>query len=177
MKISEVLIKYKTDKHKNDNSGHCYGFVYDKLFEKFDRETKLEIIEIGTAYGESLLAWYEYFPNANITGIDIVDKVENKRLDINYIISDVNNLKLDKEYDIVIDDGSHKLNDVIYTVENFKLKKNGIMVIEDCQIPNDWLEKIKSVTNYLIEVFDLRNINQRQDDYLIVLRNDINKKS
>ena len=170
-KISQILSEHDTDKNKNTKKAHCYGFAYDQLFKSFDREAKLDIIEIGTEYGESLLAWREYFPNANITGVDIIDKVENKRPDINYIISDVNDLKLDKEYCIVIDDGSHKLKDAVYTVENFKLKVGGVMVIEDCQAPNHWFEKIRSVTNYSVEGIDLRSVNQRHDDYLIVLRN------
>jgi hypothetical protein len=35
-------------------------------------------------------------------------------------------MRPNKEYDIVIDDGSHKLSDVVHTVRNFKLKVVGI---------------------------------------------------
>jgi len=168
MKISNILKKYDTDK----NSGkHCYGPAYDQLFKSFNRKSNLDIIEIGTQFGESLRAWREFFPNADITGVDIVDIVEEKYPGIGYIISDVKELKMNKEFDIVIDDGSHKLSDVLYTVKNFKLKKNGMMIIEDCQAPGHWFRAIKELTEYSVEGIDLRSVNKRRDDYLIVLRN------
>ena len=179
MRISEILTKYisdnkkkhGTDKNKCDKLSHCYGLAYDGIFKPFDRNAELDIIEIGIEFGDSLLAWKEFFPNANISGIDIKDKVENKRNDIEYIFIDVRDFKPSKEYDIVIDDGSHKLKDVIYTVKNFKLKRGGVMIIEDCQAPNHWFEAIKKNTKYSIECIDLRQVNKRYDDYLIILRN------
>lgn len=168
MKISEVLLKYDTDKNKDR---HCYGRVYDYLFSFFDRKAPLEIIEIGTEFGESLLAWREFFPNAKITGVDIVDVVKKKRLDIKYLFTDVKDLRPKTPFDIVIDDGSHKLSEVVHVVRNFKLKAGGIMVIEDCQAPGHWYLKIKKHTQYSIECIDLREVNGQPDDYLIVLRN------
>jgi len=178
MRISELLTKYAytsdnehgTDKNRCKKWGHCYGLAYDHIFEKFDKNDKIDIIEVGTEYGASLIAWKEFFPNANVAGIDIVDRAENKRADIEYIISDVKDLKPEKEYDIVIDDGSHKLSDVIHTVKNFKLKVGGIMIIEDCQAPQHWFEKIRKNTNHTIELIDLRKVYGQHDDYLIVLR-------
>lgn len=171
MKISKVLEKYDTDKNKNLKDWHCYGKAYDHIFRSFNRKDKLDIIEIGTEYGESLLAWREFFPNANITGVDNVDSVEKKRDDIEYIISDVKKLKPKKEFDIVIDDGSHKLSDVLHTVWHFRLKVGGVMIIEDVQAPDHWYEKIKKNTRYHIETIDLRHINKQHDDFLIVLHN------
>jgi len=60
-KISHILSEYKTDKNNNEKRGHCYGKAYDLLFEPFNRLEKLDIIEIGTQYGESLLAWRDFF--------------------------------------------------------------------------------------------------------------------
>ena len=170
-KISQILTKYETDKNLCRKNAHCYGMAYDQIFKAFDRNAKLEIIEIGTEYGESLLAWREYFPNANISGIDNVDKVENKHEKIDYIISDVKNFKPDKELDIVIDDGSHKLSDVLCTVNNFKLKLGGVMIIEDAQAPVHWFEAIQKITKYSIETIDLREMYGQRDDFVIVLRN------
>lgn len=174
--ISDILTKYKdgfgsTDKNRCKKWGHCYGWAYDHIFKSFDKEAKLDLIEIGAEWGASLLAWREFFPNANIAGVDIVDKIEIKRPDIEYIFSDVKNLKPTKEYDIVIDDGSHRLSDVLYVVNNFKLKVGGVMVIEDCQAPDHWFKAIKENTRYSIEIIDLRTIYGQHDDFLIVLRN------
>ncbi|MBN1168259.1 hypothetical protein JXA63_00055 [Candidatus Woesebacteria bacterium] len=169
--ISKLLSDFATDKNLNTKGGHCYGKAYDGLFSSFDRDAELDIIEIGTEYGKSLLAWREFFPNANITGVDIEDKVEKKRKDITYKICDVKDLKPRKRYDIVIDDGSHKLSDVVHVVKNFKLKVGGMMIIEDCQAPHHWLERIKTITNYSIETIDMRKVNGQHDDFMIVVRN------
>jgi len=179
MKISEILTKYAyksdcehgTDKNRCKKHGHCYGLAYDNIFKHFDKNAELDLIEIGTEFGGSLIAWKEFFPNANVTGIDIEDKVEKKRENIKYVISDVKNFKPEKEYDIVIDDGSHRLSDVVYTVKNFKLKPEGVMIIEDCQAPEHWFEKIRKNTNYSIELIDLRELYKQPDDFLIILRN------
>ncbi|MCL4416328.1 MAG: class I SAM-dependent methyltransferase [Actinobacteria bacterium] len=169
--ISQILTEHKTDKNLCRKGGHCYGLAYDYIFKSFDKNAKLSIVEIGTEYGASLLAWREFFPNAKITGIDIEDKVVNKDENVEYIISEIKEFKPDKEFDIVIDDGSHKLSDVLCTVKNFRLKVGGIMVIEDCQAPAHWYEAIKKRTKYAIEAIDLRGVYGQHDDFLIVLRN------
>ena len=58
--------------------GHGYGRAYDKhLFAS--RESVKKVLEIGTRPG-SISLWLEYFPNAKIYGIDIIDpKVNHER--------------------------------------------------------------------------------------------------
>lgn len=135
-KISEILAKVETDKI----SFHQYGTAYDDIFSKFDRLAPLNILEVGTQKGGSLLAWKEYFPNANVYGVDIIDVVLDKyRTDtVTRIISDIKDWKNDIEWDIVIDDGSHWLPDVIYVISQYsaKLKDKGVIVIEDVRFPN-----------------------------------------
>jgi len=157
--MKELLAKYDTDKETH----HHYGDSYDELFSVFDRNAHLKILEIGTQKGWSLIAMKKYFPNAQVSGIDIVDVVEHKRPGIEYIVDDVKNIKDDREYDIVIDDGSHFLEDVLYTVNNFKAK---LMVIEDCQNPEQWLSEIRKVKPEAYGI-DLRG---NYDDYLIVIK-------
>lgn len=161
MKISEILAQYDTDKV----NGHCYGEFYDDLFSKYDRKDALDILEIGTQKGGSLSAWQDYFPNATITGIDIVDvvKPEYIRGGIDYIISDIKQWKSDKTYDIVIDDGSHFLEDVLYVVNNIKFKT---LVIEDVQAPDTWVMEISKIKP--VQVVDLRGVNGNYDDFIIV---------
>ena len=167
MEISEILKKYNTDKNKETHDSHCYGKTYDNIFKKY--KGKIDLLEIGIQYGESLLAWREYFPKANITGVDIADNVANKQEGINYIFADIKDFK-GKEYDLVIDDGSHILSDVLWVVENIRLKKGGTMIIEDCQEPEIWLGEIKKISPYKVKAIDLRQINGRYDDYLIILQ-------
>lgn len=145
MLISEILKKYETDKV----NPHTYGSAYDQLFAEFDRNAPLKIVEIGVQKGGSLCAWRDYFPHATILGIDIEDQVlpEYRRDDIFYTICDINDYKTDIIYDIVIDDGSHWLKDVVRAVDVFSRKLNigGIMVIEDVQWPNTWIPTIQEI--------------------------------
>lgn len=171
MKISEILLKYDTDKV----TGHCYGDSYDEIFGQFDKNSPLNILEIGTQKGGSLCAWQDYFPKAKITGIDIVDvrNPEYVRKDINYIFDDVNNVKLDKEYDLIIDDGSHFYQDVEYVVKNFlpHLKQGGVMVIEDVQHSESWVWNLRKFTGGCnLSVRDLREVHGNYDDFLIVIQ-------
>ena len=169
MKISEILKKYDTDK----NTKHCYGKFYDRLFRSFDRNADLDIIEVGIYYGESLLAWREFFPNAYITGLDIEDIVKKKDKSIEYDISDIKDFNTAIEYVIVIDDGSHKLPDVLATIKNLQLKDGGVMVIEDLQRRKYLLRHIAKAVRkkYSLEYINLRSVRRRNDDFLIVLRN------
>lgn len=205
MKISEILLKYKTDKNygtiKNiynnlderiivDNPdpviGHTYGESYDEVFEKFNKNDNINILEIGIQKGGSLLAWKEYFVNANIYGVDIVDSIidEYRRDYINYIIADIKDDKVkeilkDTNFDIIIDDGSHQLYDVLYVVSNYldKLNLNGYLIIEDCQQPEFWFSEISKIvpSNYRIIQKDLRNDiplwpdKNHYDNFLIII--------
>lgn len=149
--ISEILGRYDTDKV----NPHTYGAAYDELFGSFDSTDSLNILEVGTQKGGSLCAWKEYFPNATVTGLDIVDvvKPEYKRDGIKYILCDVNDYKTDEMFDIVIDDGSHWLKDVIHTVAYFsrKLTIGGVIVIEDIQNFDVWLPAISNILSKELE--------------------------
>lgn len=189
MKISELLLKYKTDKNYGTivpKLGHCYGNSYDKIFEKFDKESNLNFLEIGIQKGGSLLAWKDFFKNANVYGIDIVDEIleEYKRNDIEYIISDVKHPsvkeKLNKiKFDIIIDDGSHFISDVLYVVSEFLplLNDGGVLIIEDCQNPENWMNQISKIIpdNFRLSYEDLRQINGHYDDFLIIIEKINNK--
>lgn len=136
MEITDILKKYDTDKE----IFHKYGSSYEKIFSKYDREAPLNILEIGTQKGGSLLAWKEYFPNATVYGVDIIDVVkdEYRKDTVTRIISDIKRWDNDIEWDIVIDDGSHHLMDLVYVITNYcvKLKPEGVLVIEDVRDPS-----------------------------------------
>ena len=186
MKISEILLKYKSDKNLGygpSEEGHCYGPAYDQIFELFDTNAELNILEIGVQKGGSLVAWKEYFPNASIYGIDIEDQIldEYRRADFNYLIADIKSdeakqwLK-EKTFDIIIDDGSHKPYDIMYVVDNFlkNLNQNGFMILEDCWNPERWISFVQDLVpaGHEISTYDARHVRNNIDDYLII----INKK-
>lgn len=204
MKIAEILLKYQSDKNHgtitniysdldswtiSDNPplklGHTYGNSYDEIFELFDRNSNISFLEIGIQKGGSLLAWKDYFPNANIYGVDIVDNIlpEYRKDYFTYIISDIKNDSVieqftDIMFDIIIDDGSHYLSDVLFVVNTYlkKLKNNGVLIIEDCQQPEYWLSEIQKITpnNFTITTKDLRHLNSYDNFLIVITKNDNN---
>tara|TARA_R110000851_G_scaffold183027_4_gene332134 strand:+ start:1388 stop:2017 length:630 start_codon:yes stop_codon:yes gene_type:complete len=200
--FSDLLSKYITDKNhgtvKNiynnlddrviiDNAktpiGHTYGESYQEIFETFDRESKLNFLEIGIQRGGGLMASRDYFPNANIYGVDIVDVVlpEYRRDDITFIFKDIRDTSVkeqlrDVKFDIIIDDGSHHLPDVLFVVNNFldTLSHNGVLVIEDVQDFRRWPTIIKDILpgGYTITSKDLR-AGHGYDNCLIIITRDI----
>jgi SAM-dependent methyltransferase len=197
MKVAELLLKYKSDKNhgtiKNiynnlDNweicenpepyIGHTYGDSYDEIFEQFDRNSNIDFLEIGIQKGGSLLAWKDYFINSNIYGVDIVDSIlpEYRREEFVYIISDIKDISVKERlkdilFDIIIDDGSHYLSDVLFVVSNYleKLKKGGVLIVEDCQEPENWLKEVTKLVpdGFSISTKDLRG---GYDNFLIVIK-------
>lgn len=147
MKISEILTKYGKDTDKIWH--HRYGDAYDELFERFDRNDKLNILEVGTQRGATLLAWKEYFPNANVIGVDIVDVVPEKykKYNVTRIISDIKKVDFKEKFDIIIDDGSHYLGDIVHVVATqfVSMNNGGILIIEDVRFPELTLHVIDNL--------------------------------
>ena len=141
--LRDIALKWSTDKANN-------GYIenYEKYFEPL-REEKLNILEIGVKRATtkhphgaaSHRTWKEYFPNANIYGIDIDPKTkeyEQERLEI--FVGSQGDPKVMEQavnaaghFDIIIDDGSH-VNTL--TLASFKglfphLTSGGLYIIED----------------------------------------------
>ena len=140
MLLQKLFKKYSSDKYT-----HEYHFIYNEFFDKI-KNKKLRILEIGVADGSSLKAWSKYFKNSTIIGIDIKKiNLQRKKLNKKNIIfhrgsqNDKFFLKTIieryKNFDIIIDDGSHYPKDVIFSFRMlFKsLKINGLYFIEDTQ--------------------------------------------
>ena len=131
--------------YKSDKIEHGYIKNYENYFEKI-RNRNLKILEIGIADGKSLLTWSDYFKNSIIVGIDIhkID-VKEKKLDRNNIKvhqgSQSDKSFIDeiiykyKEFDIIIDDGSHLSKDVKKSFNLLfpALKNDGLYIVEDIQ--------------------------------------------
>lgn len=120
---------------------HNYTILYEKYFKKI-RNREIKILELGSHEGRGLASLYYYFPNSKLCGANINPFqmcYHAKRMDEIYI--DVSSKKIlknfnkyfDKEFDIIIDDASHNLKDILQTLPMlFKnLKAGGFYVIED----------------------------------------------
>ena len=177
--IQQILESHDTDKH--NATEHSYGNVYAAIFEQFDRNAELYILELGVQRGGSLVAWKEFFPNAKIYGVDITDtRLEKYKTDptITFFKEDLKDAVRHFEgmqFDIIIDDSDHFDGTMAWIVRNYWkfLKPKGIMVIEDIQIPDRYTETITEAMppGAVIEHFDMRNVKGRPDDYIIALTN------
>ncbi|MCC6323470.1 class I SAM-dependent methyltransferase [Candidatus Nomurabacteria bacterium] len=134
--LDDIALGYKTDK---SSMWHNYTKLYALYFDPI-RNEKLKILEIGVDKGYSVKAWKEYFPNAEITAIDIIDLKHLEEERVNIITgsqNDVNFLgQVNKDYgpfDIIIDDGSHHNDDMKCSFEYLfpLLKKGGLYIVED----------------------------------------------
>lgn len=173
--MENIFKKYDTDKNINF---HNYPRQYNSLLSKKQR-CNINLLEIGVFQGESLKAWKEYFINANnIVGIDInqeckkyTDLTNNIHVEI-MNASDSSNISVIKSkynyFDIIVDDGSHHINDVIKTFNNFfpLLNDGGIYIVEDtiCYKINGFLNENKE-ENHLNYFFSLvKYLNQWRYD-------------
>lgn len=170
--LCAILAEHQTDK----NTLHSYGPVYDQLLLPY-RDTARWVLEIGIWGGGSLLAWRDYFSQANIVGVDHdPDKaVFGERLFT--VISDQATrdtlirfpASMGIRYDVIIDDGSHRPEDQILSLFWLypHLAAGGLYVIEDVQ-SIDLAECFRCLGR--VTVHDLRAGKQRYDDIMIVLR-------
>ena len=137
--LNEVGLKYGTDK---SSRFHDYLSFYEAYFQPV-RETALKILEIGVFNGQSLKTWEEYFPNATIVGVDIVQgakRFAGGRIAIE--IADQSNVQELTEialthgpFDIVIEDGSHFWEHQITTLKTIFpfVEYDGLYIVEDLQ--------------------------------------------
>lgn len=135
--IHEEHNGYSSDKWE------LYLHEYDRIFFNY-RQKPISLLEIGIQNGGSLEIWEKYFSRAeSIIGCDIDPKCKELRYNqnkIKVITGDATDSKTVHEifkqtdnFDIIIDDGSHKSSDVIKSFATYFpfLNDNGVYVIED----------------------------------------------
>jgi len=160
---------YQTDKW----GYHYYTPIYEKWFRLL-RFKPVKLLEIGVGGytkpqqgGDSLRMWKRYFPNGQITGIDLYEKsaLQEDRIRIfQGDQSDARFLRMVTEtagpFDIIVDDGSHMQSHIIASFEALfpLMKPGGIYIIEDTQT-SYWpkfegstpdMKTIPSAMNYFI---------------------------
>ena len=114
--------------------------IYENYFKNFKNQ-KINILEIGVHEGKSLMIWKDYFPKANIVGIDLksynfnINRIftyQGDQTDANFLLMVATKFK---KFDIIIDDGSHICSHIIKTfgvLFNY-LKDDGLYICEDLQ--------------------------------------------
>jgi hypothetical protein len=134
--LNKIGEYYGTDKQYLHN---YYNRFYQKILQPY-RE-KCDILEIGVLDGASLKVWNDFFKEGLIHGIDInnyqsdLDRVWMFNVDQSNQESIYEFSKNGFMYDVIIDDGSHRMNDVQTTVQILfeNVKPGGLFIIEDLQ--------------------------------------------
>lgn len=171
--LAQTCRLYRTDK----DLLHCYiDHVYEDLFSPI-RNSASMIMEIGVEDGGSICMWNDYFHKAKIFAVDKKDCPQLVgRRGVKFVLGDAYTYEvldsLPDGFDVIIDDGPHTLESMMFAVEQYsrKLVAGGMLVLEDLQDFN-WTNIIRRNMPPDLEsrVFDLRNVRGRYDDILMVL--------
>ena len=173
MNLQELWESNKSEYRTDKGSGHNYLYKYSELFADM-RLKPIKLLEIGVYFGGSLKLWRDWFPHAQITGIDIsygclFQCYRIKTFLCNSVDPEQVKQKFNgKLFDIIIDDGSHKMEDQIQTFQNFKpfFKAGSYYIIEDLN-PKENPDIFRVFRNLGFEMFEGGN---KYDDFLAIYK-------
>ena len=176
-------IKRKNIKIKS----HGYSKFYEKYFFEL-KNNNINILELGSFYGNASAALFFYFRDANIYGGDInpdMFKYSSKRIKNFFIDSserssiDKNILSKEISFDIIIEDASHMLKDQIISLFMlFKiLNPGGYFIVEELDFPeskdnmriNQSPPDLKTILKNILKKEDFTStyINQKEKEYFL----------
>ncbi len=145
--LDEIAIKRGTDKATTHPTGaHGYTPHYDRAFQDI-RNKPVKVLEVGVGGGESIMMWLDYFPKADVIGVDISehtnewnDPTESPNSRYRFYKGDQTSSdfwksveKKEKAFDVIVDDGGHRNDQIIVTFCSlwFLLNPMGFYCIED----------------------------------------------
>jgi len=191
--LANLFNKYGCDKTQK----HQYDRIYEPVFEKF-KNKKINILEVGIFNGHSTEALHEYFPKANLYGIDIFVRTKAEDLPCykkdrtHYLRASSTEPAIARqliarfsaiEFDIIIDDGLHTPNANKLTFRHLLpfLKSGGHFFIEDVfplermtmkELQHPWLLRHPNRYNALDNNMFIKEL---EDSKLEVIRHDNRK--
>jgi len=134
---------YTEHEGKVSDKWSSYLSEYNRLLDTY-RDQPVNLLEIGVQNGGSLEIWAKYFRNAvNLIGCDINTDCAKLSYDdprIKVIIGDAIDVNISSSifqyspnFDVIIDDGSHKSGDIIKSFALYfsRLSDGGIYIAED----------------------------------------------
>ena len=173
--LDKLFHHYGSDKANEfrikNSKGHGFADFYTKEFNHL-KQQNIKILEIGSYAGASAAAFSKYFLNSNVYCFDInisnfiyysknihvfgVDIKNEKK--INKLLNEISIKSNSNFFDIIIDDGSHNLSDILFNIKKFFsfLNKGGIYVIEDYKHPN-YYNYNRDIKHILVDEF-LQNL-------------------
>ena len=173
------------DGYGDKGTAHSYIPVYEKIFSPY-RDKRISLLEIGLAFGQSLEVWGKFFSNGKIYGVDVSEfQIYSDRFKpggyknderFKIWIEDATKPSFkevigDLTFDIIIDDGSHLIQDQISTFAMLKdlVNPGGVYVIEDIDNIDQYATAFELIKKDC-EIIDLRIKKGRWDDVLVVYR-------
>jgi SAM-dependent methyltransferase len=136
--LTELCDTFPTDKCSDR---HGFLEVYEPLFEPM-REDSIRFFEIGILTGLSHLMWRNYFPHAEVYGIDLKDYSKVAAKDgIQTFVADQSNRNdllgflefSGGNFDVILDDGGHAMDHQQVSLAYLfpHVKPGGLYIIED----------------------------------------------
>jgi cephalosporin hydroxylase len=182
MSLEEIVDNSRTDK----NTDHSYLPLYQKLLIK-KKETAKNVLEIGISHGGSIKLWSDFFTNAQIYGLDIMNinnvwnDIKHKNITLYTSIDSYDNnffithfLNKNIKFDFMLDDGPHSLESMKQFIKLYSqiMTNDGILIIEDIQ-SWDWINvlinEVPLNLKKFIKVYDLRKNKNRYDDIVFTI--------
>lgn len=151
--LDAIAIRHQTDKASQFSRTYAKPHDYCRHLDLFFSPVRLhpiKLLEIGVGGGESIQTWLEYFPRAQIFGVDLVHdtnpwNTEGARPHEAYTFRNGNQtdaafwggfIETCGEFDVIIDDGSHNSADILATY-NFlwpHVRPGGLYEVEDLKV-------------------------------------------
>lgn len=122
------------EKTETSKAIHGYGRFYTKMLNGVDVDS---LLEIGVYLGQSLKSWRIIYPHALIEAVDWdmrFDKTIAEQFAVfNFDSRSRKDLEayIDRDYDVIIDDGNHHWSAQLQTFYNFEPFAKKFYVIED----------------------------------------------
>jgi GR25 family glycosyltransferase involved in LPS biosynthesis/cephalosporin hydroxylase len=177
----EMLI----DSSRSDkNTTHSYLDLYNTLLLPKKNTTK-NVLEVGIQRGGSIRLWSDFFTNAHVYGVDVMDEryvwegirknnitlyTSTDGYDKNFVKTAFSNIR----FDFMLDDGPHTLESMIQFIELYSplMTQDGILIIEDVQ-SWDWIDILTKETpeelKKFVKSYDLRKNKNRYDDIVFTI--------
>ena len=158
-------------------SEHSYIESYEQILES-KRYDKLNVLEIGVQYGSSVKMWKEYFEKSTIYGLDLKPhciKYEEDRIIVKIMDAtkkdDIDKYLNNIKFDVIIDDGSHELQDQLNAFHLLwsKLNLGGYYVIEDIYDIDKSREYFLALSKNVL-IVDLRHLKNKYNDVLVIIQ-------
>ena len=183
MSLEEIVDNSRTDK----NTLHSYLPLYNKLLLN-KKETAKNVLEVGICYGGSIKLWSDFFTNATVYGIDIMnidyvwEGIKNNEKIILHTSTDAYSnyffithfLNKNIKCDFMLDDGPHTLESMKQFIKLYSqiMTDDGILIIEDVQ-SLEWIDILKNEVpenlKQFIKIYDLRQNINRYDDIVFTI--------